>query len=182
MELEFSDNEIVIDKELSNLDKFVKKFVEVLDKNGIKYVIVSGYVAIFFGRSRHTEDVDLFIEKIDFEKFKQLWKDLSKEFECLNTDDVNDAYNNYLNENTALRFAKEGTFIPNIEVKFPKIKLDKQILNSQILVKCREMILYFPILESQIAFKLYLGSDKDLEDAEHLWTIFKENFAKLVNS
>ena len=28
-------------------------------------------------------------------------------------------------------------------------------------------------MELQIAFKLYLGSGKDIEDAIHLWRIFK---------
>ena len=28
-------------------------------------------------------------------------------------------------------------------------------------------------MELQIPFKLYLGSDKDIEDAIHLWEIFK---------
>lgn len=30
-------------------------------------------------------------------------------------------------------------------------------------------------IELQIAYKLYLGSDKDYEDAAHLYTIFREN-------
>lgn len=30
-------------------------------------------------------------------------------------------------------------------------------------------------IELQIAYKLYLGSDKDVEDAIYLWEIFKEN-------
>jgi len=30
-------------------------------------------------------------------------------------------------------------------------------------------------MELQIAFKLYLGSDKDIEDALHLWEMFKES-------
>jgi hypothetical protein len=40
--------EIILDKELNNLDKFVIDFVSLLDN----YVIVSGYVSILFGRSR----------------------------------------------------------------------------------------------------------------------------------
>lgn len=45
-----------------------------LVKNNIKYVIVSGYVAILFGRSRISEDVDLLVEHISFEKFGTVLK------------------------------------------------------------------------------------------------------------
>ena len=49
----------------------------------IRYVIISGYIAILFGRSRNTEDVDLFIEKIDEKKMSEWWGALEKEgFEC----------------------------------------------------------------------------------------------------
>ena len=33
-------------------------------------------------------------------------------------------------------------------------------------------------IELQLAYKLYLGSDKDYEDAAHLYTIFRENINK----
>ena len=72
MELEFSGNRIVFNRELSNLDRLVLRFVKILDKCGIEYVIISGYIAILFGRSRNTEDVDLFIAQMPFEKFISL--------------------------------------------------------------------------------------------------------------
>ena len=31
------------------------------------------------------------------------------------------------------------------------------------------------MLELQIAYKLYMGTDKDLEDAIHLWHLFKSS-------
>lgn len=37
---------------MSPLDKFVFNFCKLLEKEHIKYVVVSGYVAIVFGRSR----------------------------------------------------------------------------------------------------------------------------------
>ncbi len=33
-------------------------------------------------------------------------------------------------------------------------------------------------MEVQIAYKLYLGSDKDIEDAVYLWEIFKDYIDK----
>ncbi len=34
-------------------------------------------------------------------------------------------------------------------------------------------------LELQLAYKLYLGSEKDYEDAAHLYTIFKDDIDKV---
>jgi hypothetical protein len=33
-------------------------------------------------------------------------------------------------------------------------------------------------LELQIAYKLFLGSDKDLQDARHLYDLFRDNIDK----
>ena len=52
MEYELKDNKLTFSRELSELDELVMRFVALLDKTGIKYVIISGYVAILFGRSR----------------------------------------------------------------------------------------------------------------------------------
>jgi len=54
--------EIVLNRELSNLDKLVLNFVKILEKY-TDYIIVSGYVSIILGRARATEDVDVFIKK-----------------------------------------------------------------------------------------------------------------------
>ncbi|MFQ5531941.1 MAG: hypothetical protein ACE5ES_04960 [Candidatus Nanoarchaeia archaeon] len=77
----FSDKkEIVTDKILSNLDKFVVEFTSLLDK---KYVVVLGYVSILFGRTRATEDVDLLIPYLDRESFEKLWEKINdSDFWC----------------------------------------------------------------------------------------------------
>lgn len=174
MEIEFGQNSIKFEKELSNLDLLVLDFLKILDQLKIEYVIISGYIAILFGRTRNTEDVDLFIEEMQFEKFKAFWDELYKKgFECLNTSNPNDAYQDYLKEMLALRFAIKGTLEPNFEVKFPKSDLNQYSLKNKITVKINNETLYTSKMELQIAFKLYLGSDKDIEDAIHLWQIFK---------
>jgi len=73
----------------------------------------------------------------------------------------------------AIRFSRNKEFIPNVEIKFPKVELD-----SWALKKRREVILngnkiFISPIELQIPFKLYLGSEKDIEDAKHLYNIFK---------
>ena len=50
-------------------------FINIL-KNHADYVIISGYISIILGRARATEDIDLFIKKIDKNKFLKLYEDL----------------------------------------------------------------------------------------------------------
>lgn len=174
MEIEYSGKKIVFEKELNELDKLAIDFSTILNKAAIKYVIVSGYVSIMFGRNRASEDIDLIIEKINIDKFRELWNNLMETFECLNTSNLDEAYNDYLNARHALRFAKKGKFEPNMEIKFPKLELDNTALHER-----REVILngqhfFISIFELQIAFKLYLGSEKDIEDARYLYRLFKD--------
>jgi len=176
MELEFRENRIVFEKALSNLDKLVVKFTKILDKEKIDYAIVSGYIAILFGRSRNTEDVDMFIEEMPFGKFRRLWKKLGEEgFECLNTSSAEEAYAGYLKEKLAIRFAEKGMVQPNFELKFPKTSYNIYSLKNKIGVMVNKEKLMTSEIELQIAFKLNLGSDKDFEDARHLYNIFKEH-------
>ncbi len=175
MEFTFEKGRIRFDRELSELDVFVRKFVDALDACGIRYVVISGYVPILFGRSRETEDVDLFIERTSQEKFTELWNRLSADFECINAANASEAFAEYLSNDTALRFAYSGSFIPNMEVKFPKRDLDRYTLDNRVEVILNGRSLFISTLELQIAYKLFLGSEKDLEDALYLWLLFKEH-------
>jgi len=162
------------DKKLSKLDKFVFDFLKLIEKN-VKYVVISGYVAILFGRNRSSEVIDIFIEKINFNKFNSIWNNITKDFECINTNNVKNAYDTYLSEGLALRFAKKNTFIPNIEIKFPKVELDDWTLIERKKVIINKKFLYISPLELEIPYKLFLGSEKDIEDAAHLYNLFKDH-------
>ena len=58
--LEKETNTIVINRELTKLDLFVKDFLDILKKHA-SYLIVSGFVSISTGRTRGTEDIDVLI-------------------------------------------------------------------------------------------------------------------------
>ncbi len=178
MEYKLEGNVLTLEKNLSNLDKFVFKFIKKLDVQKLNYVIISGYIPILFGRSRETEDVDLFLEKPSFEEFKKLWESLQEEFDCINAFSAKEAYADYLTQGIAIRFSLKNNFIPNIEVKFAKTGLNQHSLDNKIKAIVNGTQLFISNLEMQIAFKLYLGSDKDIEDAIHLWTIFKKDLDK----
>ena len=165
---------IRLDKELNILDKFVLKFVSILEKY-VKYVIVSGYVAILFGRARATEDIDIIISKLPKNKFEKLWNEIEKNnFWCLNTPSAEEAYKNLIDE-LAIRFAKKGKIIPNVEIKFCKNEIDKYTLRKRMKVILKGQEIFISPIEMQIAYKeAILKSEKDLEDALHLREIFKE--------
>lgn len=172
--MEFIDERTIkLDRELSELDKIVLKFVNVLKKYA-GYVLISGYVAILFGRSRGTEDVDFIIEKISKEKFKEFYQDLmSSGFWAISVDDPEELFALLDEEKLGVRFAEKGKVLPNMELKFVKDALDQLALKEKIKVITKEGELYTSKIEMQIAYKrLILKSQKDLEDARHLQKLF----------
>jgi len=167
--------EIILDKELNKIDKFTFDFVSLIEKY-VSYVIISGYVSILLGRSRATEDVDIFIKKIPKAKFIEMYKDLIENgFWCINSDNADTLFN-YLDEGLAIRFAKGRISLPNMEVKFPKDDLDEDVFNDFISVRLPVGEMKISSLERHIAFKRYfLRDDKDNEDALHVEELFKED-------
>ena len=124
MEMEFSKGKIVFKRELSDLDKFVIDFVDILNSCKIRHVIVSGYISILFGRSRATEDIDMFIENISEEKFELFMKlTEQRDMRVLNSTDNVELYS-ILKDNLAIQIAKREKAIPNFEIKFPKKDTD----------------------------------------------------------
>jgi hypothetical protein len=173
MKFEISARQIRMNKVLNEMDNLVIDFTRILNKEKIDHVLVSGYISILFGRSRSSEDIDLIAKKISEKKFSTLWNALSKNFECITTDNPKSAYENYLIKHSAVRFSRKGTFIPNMEFKFPKMDLDnwvvekakKVILNGNVIIKISPV-------ELQIPYKLFLGDEKDIEDAKYLYNLF----------
>ncbi len=123
---------------------------------------------------------------MNFESFKELWNNLQKEsFECMNTSDAKEAFD-MLNEH-AIRFFKKGKPTPNIEFKIIKTELDRYSFENKIRVIIKDKVFLISPLELQIAYKLFLAADgideelkadKDIEDARHLYKLFKEKINK----
>ena len=157
------------------LDEFVDDFCKIVDKH-VKYIICSGFVAIAHGRTRGTEDIDMIIEKISKDKFISFHKDLIEGgFVCMQSDNVEIIFDEYLNNGDSVRYVKneEGYFPPEMEIKFTKDELDKEQIKERIKLPLTGLDIYFSSIESNIAFKEeYLGSKKDIEDAQHLRIIY----------
>lgn len=173
------EKNIILNRELNELDLFVLKFVKTIERN-VPYVIISGYVALLFGRSRGTEDVDLFIIPLNQEKFHQIYYELKQAgFWAINTDNEEELYS-MLKSGLAIRFAERNKVIPNMEVKFTKDIIDYITLEERISVKTKQGELFISNLAFQIAYKRFiLSSPKDLEDALFLQRLFNINEEKI---
>ena len=173
MGISITPTEIKITRELSELDNFVLDVAELIEEYS-RYVIVSGYVMILFGRSRGTEDIDFVIERIPKEEFMKFCRDAQTSgFEFINPEDCSGLY-----EMLKERMAREGEIIPNAEIKLPKDFFHQEALKKRIPVLLNDKRIYISPIELQIAYKLYLGSDKDIEDAYYLHELFKENLSR----
>ena len=159
-------------KEITILDKLVIKFIGAMGK--VDYVIVSGYIAIFFGRIRGTEDIDILLNKMGIKQVKELHTRLLKSgFEPVNNIENHKEAYELLSEGSSLRYAEKGTWAPNFELKFAKRPLEKLTLKSKMKVTLNgKYSMYMSPIELQVAFKLWLGSDKDYEDARYIYNIF----------
>jgi hypothetical protein len=136
---------------------------------------VSGYVAILFGRSRGTEDVDILVPRLEKEAFGVLHAALlTKGYEFLNAEGADGLYD-MLVDRMGIRIARTDQFIPNIELKFLKDEVDRRVFTDRVGVNLSDATVYISPIEIQIAYKLYLGSEKDIEDALYLFEIFRKD-------
>ena len=174
MEIKFSKSNITLNqKEITTLDKLIIKFIAAL--GNVDYVIVSGYIAIFFGRIRGTEDIDILLNKMGIKQIEELHRRLLKSgfAPVNNVEDAKEAYE-LLSEGSSLRYAEKGTWAPNFELKFVKKPLDRHTMDNRVKVTFNDKYsMYISPIELQVAFKLWLGSDKDYEDARYIYNIFK---------
>ncbi len=100
---------------------------------------------------------------------------IRNDFECIQSDKPDNIYDDYLIENTSVRYIRKGEFAPEIKLKFSKDSLDEEQLNNRKKYPLTGLDLYFSTIETNIAFKEeLLKSDKDIEDAKHLRIIYSD--------
>lgn len=172
-QFEIKEGEIKVSKELNDIDSFVIKTTDIIKKY-TEYVIVSGYVAIFFGRSRISEDVDIFIKELSLEKFKEMYSDFTKNgFEWIIEDPL-ELYKEYLKKGTPIGVWENGAPLLRLDMKLPKELSQHGLFNSKIKVELNNHILWMADIESTIAYKEEIAkSDKDIKDSQHLRLVFK---------
>jgi hypothetical protein len=165
---------IIINRDLTELDLFVKGFLEILKKHS-DYLIVSGFVSISTGRSRGTEDVDIIFPVMEKDIFKNLYEDLMKNgYWCYQADNSEKAYD-YVKNMSSIRFARVDEMYPNIEfIPFNETKRAKLYeFNHPQKIKIDGFEFKIPILEFEILYKeIILAGKKDIDDAKHLRAFF----------
>lgn len=156
------------------LSDFCTKFCNIIKKHCV-YAVVSGFFVISSGRSRGTEDIDIIIERLSFDRFKKLHKDLiNNNFNCLQSDDAAEVYD-YLEEGVSVRYILGEELLPEIELKFAKDTLDEYQLKTRVKEKATGVDVFFSSIECNVAFKEeLLKSKKDLDDAGFLRILYKE--------
>jgi hypothetical protein len=172
--MEFTDEGIVIDKPPSDLDRLILEVREILDDVGIGYSVVSGYVAVLFGRSRATEDIDVITERFDEGTADELTKRLRNAGywgSAMPLDDLHET----LSDDLPVRIAEEGHRVPNVELKFASDEYDRISLDNAISIRLGGDTLRVGSLEFQIAYKLDMGAQKDYEDALYLHEVVGPN-------
>jgi len=165
--MEFTDEGVVIDKPPSDLDRLILEVGDVLNAVGIKYAVVSGYVAVLFGRSRATEDIDVITERFDDGTADELATRLQEAGYWGSAMPLEDLHET-LADDLPVRVAEHEYRVPNVELKFASDEHDRISLDDTIFVRIAGETLRIGSLEFQIAYKLDMGARRDYEDALYL--------------
>ena len=169
---------ILINRDLTDLDIFLKDFLDIL-KGHADYLVVSGFVSISTGRVRGTEDIDVLFLLMNFEKFSKLFNSLEKNgFWCFQGDSSGEVHD-YVKNFRSIRFSRRDELFPNIE--FIPVDINRKAKYFELMhpqkIKVGDFEFKIPPLEFEILYKEFvLKSKKDLEDARHLRVFFSEIF------
>lgn len=168
------DGVVNVDKEITKLDEFTLGVLDIVKKYA-DYLIISGYVSIFFGRARATEDVDIFIKNLPYAAFKQLYDEsVNKGYEWT-IDNSHELYFEYLKNKTPVCIWRKSFPLLRIEMKIATKPSQLIQFQDRIAVKFKGNEFFMANIESQIAYKRYIAkSDKDLADARHLELVFEQ--------
>lgn len=169
----FRDGALMVDRAPNELDDLAIEFSRVLSAEAIDHVFVAGYVAILTGRARSTHDIDVLIEALSEPEVAQLVETLEAADYWGPAMPLDEMYDN-LTAGTNIWVAPDGQMTPHLEVKFPTDEFDHASLSNAIDAHIADETIPVGPLELQIAYKLSLGTQTDLEDAAHLYTMFRE--------
>lgn len=171
--IELRDETLFVEREPNQLDELAIAFSEILDRIGIEHVYIAGYVSILAGRARSTEDVDVLIEPIDEPTADELTTALTTEDYWGPAMPLTSMYEMLANGDP-IWVAPTDQVTPHLEVKVVRDEFDRASLSNAISAQIAGESIPIGPLELQIAYKLYLGAQKDIEDAVHLYTLFRE--------
>ncbi|MFW5937497.1 MAG: hypothetical protein ACOCSN_01015 [Halanaeroarchaeum sp.] len=165
---------LLVEREPNRLDELAIDFSHVLRRFDIEHVYIAGYVSILAGRARSTEDVDVLIERIEENTAEELAAALHESGFWGPAMPLDSLYE-MLDNGDNIWIAADDQVTPHIEGKFAHDEFDHASLDNAIRARIGGETIPVGPLELQIAYKLYLGAQKDVEDAVHLYTLFEES-------
>lgn len=174
--IELRDGTLIVRRDPNQLDALAIEFSDILSRFSIDHVYIAGYVSILAGRARSTEDVDVLIETIDEATAEELTETLKEEGFWGAAMPLSSLYE-MLSNGDNIWVAPDDQVTPHLEVKFVRDKFDRASLENAIIARIGGETIPIGPLELQIAYKLHLGAQKDLEDAVHLYMLFEESLS-----
>ncbi|SDR34617.1 hypothetical protein [Natronobacterium texcoconense] len=171
--IELRGDTLVVDREPNALDELAIDFSAVLSDLDVEHVYIAGYLAILTGRPRATDDIDVLVEPLSETEIETVVEELRDADYWGPAMPLEEMYGN-LSEGTNIWVAPDGQTTPHLEVKFPTDEFDRASLSNAIEARVAGETIPIGPLELQIAYKLYLGGQKDFEDAAHLYSLFGE--------
>lgn len=168
----FRNGELVVEREPNELDRLAISFTAILDELDIRHVYVAGYVAVLTGRARTTQDVGVLLEPLDETRVDRLVEKLEANGMWGPAMPLAETYEMATEVN--IWIAPEEQVIPHVEAKFASDESGYTALENSLTARVGDAAVPIGPLELEIPYKLYLGSQKDFEDAVHLFTLFEE--------
>lgn len=176
--ISFRHGTLVVERDPNELDRLAISFSSILGDLDIDHVFVSGYVAILAGRARATEDIDVLLERVGEDLLEELVVRLEGAAMWGPATPLEDLASGL---DDRVWIARQDEMVPHIDATFVADEFDRASLDNRITAELTPVDAELPIgpLELQIAYKLFLGAQRDIEDAHHLYWLFEENLNRV---
>ena len=143
------------------INKDFKEFIELLNKNKVKYLIVGGYALAFHGHPRYTKDIDIWIKSE-----KENAEGILKALEEFGFSDIGITINDLTEPETIIQLGYPPNRIDLI-TEVSGIKFDV-CYKSKVEVEIENIIINFIDLENLKKNKRASRRNQDLADLENL--------------
>ncbi len=172
--VELRGGALYVERPPNELDELAIETSGILDRLGIAHAFISGYVAILTGRSRGTEDIDLLLEQVDGGSIDRL-ADTLREHDMWGPAMPLSRMDEMLVDH--IWVARDGEMLPRLEMKCVSDRFDEASVANRIPAHIGDATIPVGPIELQIAYKLWMGSRIDVEDALHLFGLFEESLS-----
>lgn len=174
--IDLRNDTLVVEREPNRLDELAIAFSSLLSRLDVGHAFVSGYVAILAGRARSTEDIDVLVEPFDADVANRLASELEESGYWGPAMPLSELHEQLAND-ANIWVAPAGQVSPHLEVKFADDAFDRASLENAVTARIGGETLPIGPIELQIAYKLYLGTRQDFEDAVHLHRLLGESLS-----